>query len=61
MKDYRAVLTVNETAQLLGISRNAAYQGVRCGEIPSVKVGKRILVPKIAFDKMLDQAKPLST
>jgi len=61
MKGHKAVLTVNETAQLLGISRNAAYQGVRCGEIPSFKVGKRILIPRIAFEKMLQEPKNASS
>ena len=52
----KLVLTVSEVAQLLGLSRNSAYQGVMKGEIPSVRVGKRILVPRIALEKMLESA-----
>lgn len=52
----RLTLTVSETANLLGLSRNAAYQGVSTGEIPCVKVGKRILIPRLALEKMLAEA-----
>jgi excisionase family DNA binding protein len=52
----KLVLTVSEVAQMLGLSRNSAYQGVMKGEIPSVRVGKRILVPRIALEKMLESA-----
>jgi excisionase family DNA binding protein len=39
------VLTVEQTAKLLGISRGLAFAAVRSGEIPSRRVGRRILVP----------------
>ena len=39
------VLTVDETAELLRISRGSAYEAVRTGDIPSVRVGRRILIP----------------
>lgn len=43
----RATMTVwPEAAQLLGIGRNQAYEAVRRGEIPSLKIGGRILVPR---------------
>ena len=52
----RLTLTVKETAQLLGLSRNSAYQGILTGEIPHIKVGKRILIPRLALEKMLAEA-----
>ena len=36
--------TVEESAEVLGISRNSAYEGVKEGQIPSIRVGKRIVV-----------------
>ena len=48
--------TVEETAALLRIGRNHAYEAVRTGELPSIKIGKRILVPRIALERMLDPA-----
>jgi excisionase family DNA binding protein len=38
-------LTVEEAAGMLGISRGLAYQGVANGDLPSIKVGRRILIP----------------
>ena len=49
----RQVISVSEAAKLLGISRNLAYAGIARGEIPSFKIGKRILIPRIALEKML--------
>ncbi len=45
--------TVPEAAQLLGFSRNFGYELARTGQIPILRFGKRMLVPKAAFDKML--------
>ncbi len=56
LSESRKTLTVDETASALGISRNAAYEGVRRGEIPSIRVGRRLLVPRAALERMLEQA-----
>lgn len=50
------VLTVDEVAEILKISRPQAYLGVARGEIPHIKVGKRILIPRAALEKMLENA-----
>ena len=52
----RLTLTVEEAAKALGISRASAYEAVRTHEIPSVRIGKRILVPRSALERMLDLA-----
>ena len=49
----RIVYTVTEAAEILGISRPTAFQGVERGEIPHIRVGRRILIPKAALDKLL--------
>jgi excisionase family DNA binding protein len=46
--------TVTETAQLLGISRSSAYECVRRGEIPSLTLGRRVVVPRRALEALLD-------
>ena len=46
-------MTVEETAGVYGISRASAYEGVRTGEIPSIRVGRRILVPTAAVRRQL--------
>ena len=53
MENNRLTFTVSETAKILGIGRNSAYEAVARGEIPVVKVGKRLLVPKAALEEML--------
>lgn len=45
--------TVLEAAKVLGIGRSAAYEAARCGEIPVIRIGKRILVPAAALERML--------
>ncbi len=52
----RKTLTVPESAKALGIGRAAAYEGARTGQIPTIRIGKRILVPVAALERMLAQA-----
>lgn len=49
----RATYTIEEVAKMLGVGRSSAYQAVRVGEIPTIRVGRRLLVPKLALEKML--------
>ena len=53
MDKEKLTLTVAETAKCLGIGRNSAYEAIAKGEIPVVKIGKRLLVPKAALEKLL--------
>ena len=46
MCDDPLVLTVFQTSKLLGLSRGATYEAVRTGQIPSVRIGRRILIPR---------------
>ncbi|MGP8182083.1 MAG: helix-turn-helix domain-containing protein [Acidimicrobiales bacterium] len=54
--ENRLVYTVEEAASLLGISRSFAYEAVQHGDIPSMRIGKRILVPKAALERLLEVA-----
>jgi excisionase family DNA binding protein len=47
------VISVAEAGQLLGLSRSSAYQAVQRGKIPSVRIGRRILVPTAPLLEML--------
>lgn len=51
------VLTPIETAKLLRIGRGTVYEQIRIGVIPSIRMGRRILVPRAALMKMLERAK----
>ncbi len=46
--------TVPEAAEALGIGRNAAYEAARTGQLPTIRIGKRILVPVVALERLLD-------
>jgi excisionase family DNA binding protein len=52
----RETLTVSETAQAIGISRNRAYELCAEGVIPSLRLGGRIVIPKAAFTEWLSSA-----
>jgi excisionase family DNA binding protein len=52
-KKDRQTLTVEEAAHVLGIGRSAAYQAVARGELPSLRIGRRLLVPRSALDRLL--------
>ncbi len=45
--------TIPEAANILGIGRSAAYEGARTGEIPTIKIGKRIVVLWAALERKL--------
>jgi excisionase family DNA binding protein len=45
-------MTVDEAAQKLGISRNMAYACARSGQLPVIRLGKRVLVPRAALEAM---------
>ena len=59
--DERLVLTVPEVAAMLGLSRNGAYEAVAAGQIPSIRIGRRVLVPRAALQRLLDRARVCET
>ena len=50
----RLTYTVTEVAELLGISRTSAYECVRRGEIPAVMLGHRLVISRVAIERLLD-------
>jgi excisionase family DNA binding protein len=51
--DCPGVLTVAETARLLRLSRASTYEAIRRGEIPSTRIGRRILISKAKLQTLL--------
>lgn len=49
----RRTISVEEAGRILGVSRGAAYAYAKDGSIPTIRLGKRLLVPKSALNKML--------
>ncbi|MCL0048211.1 helix-turn-helix domain-containing protein [Dehalococcoidia bacterium] len=56
--ENKLTLTVSETAKLLGLSRASAYSLAAQGVIPTIRLGRRLVVPKVALEKMLAEVKP---
>ncbi len=54
----RQTVTVEEAARALGIGRGSAYEAVKRGDIPSIRVGRRIVVPRAALERLLGGTAP---
>jgi Helix-turn-helix domain len=53
--DKRLVYDVPEAGAMIGLTRNASYAAAKRGDIPTIRFGKQIKVPKVAFHRMLEQ------
>lgn len=51
--DLPATISITEAAALLGIGRNQAYQAAARGELPVLRLGRRLLVPTAPLRRML--------
>ncbi len=58
MKTEKLMYTVSEACSLLGICRTAIYAAVNSGEVPSMRIGRRLLVPKAAFHEKFGSLTP---
>jgi excisionase family DNA binding protein len=50
----RLVYSVPEAGRLLGLSRNAAYAAAKRGDISTIRIGRRLVVPKAAFHRTFE-------
>ena len=47
-------VSVEEAAKILGYSRNTAYEAVKSGQLPVIRIGgRKIRVPKVALERIL--------
>ncbi len=58
--DGEATLDVPSAARVLGIHPLTLYSAIRRGEspIPVIRIGRRILVPRAALERLLDGGRP---
>ena len=49
------VYTVKEAGRLLRLSRGTTYEAIRRGQIGSIRVGRRLLIPRVAIENLLRQ------
>ena len=52
----KLAVSVDEAARLLGVSRDLVYDLVRRGELPAVRLGRRIVVPLRSLELALEAA-----
>lgn len=53
LEDLPLALTVTEAAAVLRVSRSSAYEAIDRGELPAVRIGRRLRVPRYALARML--------
>ena len=53
MSEPPVVYTIEQVAQMLGVGRSTAYDAARRGELPVVRLGRRLLVPKARLGELL--------
>lgn len=60
--DKNITMTVLEMAACLKIGRNTAYKIVKNGSIPSIRIGRQLRIPVVAFREWLasNGSKPLA-
>jgi Helix-turn-helix domain len=57
MMEVAKTLSVPEAGRrYFNLGRNGAYDAVKRGEIPVIKIGRRLRVPIVALERMLEQA-----
>lgn len=49
-------MSVDDAAEALGVSKDAIYKAVRRNEIPSVKVGARVLIPRRWLEQLFNES-----
>jgi len=52
--DLPLTLRVEDLMPTLGIGKNTAYELVRSGQIKSIRIGRKIRIPKAAIQEFLD-------
>jgi excisionase family DNA binding protein len=46
-------VSVEDAGRILGISRGTAFKAAATGDLPTIRIGKRLLVPRAALDRLL--------
>lgn len=54
--NLRIALSLPEVARALGVSRSSIYRRAKDGRVPTVRLGRRLVVPLAALDELLSEA-----
>jgi excisionase family DNA binding protein len=55
-RENAKVISITEAGTQLGLNRTAAYLAAARGDIPTIRIGRRILVPRHAIDELIERA-----
>jgi excisionase family DNA binding protein len=60
MTTEKLTVSVPEVAKMLGLAKNSVYRACAAGQIPSWRIGKRIVIPLSTLERFLEcqQHKP---
>ncbi len=58
MRNIKTLSVPQAGLEYFGLGKNASYKAARAGEIPVIQVGKKLRVPRVALDRMLEEARP---
>ena len=53
VRQRRETLSVAEAGEILGISRSSAFQAAATGQLPVIRIGKRLLVSRASLERLL--------
>jgi excisionase family DNA binding protein len=54
----KQTLSIAEAAKALGVGRAAAYEAARKGQLPTIRIGRRLLVPLAELARLLNNTTP---
>ncbi len=55
------LVSVPEAARLPGVGKTFGWEMVRSGDMPSIKLGRRVLVPRAALERLISIEKSVET
>jgi len=51
----KLLLRPREVAEAIGVGRSKTYQLIASGEIPSIRIGRSVRVPKFLLDRYIEE------
>ena len=55
LRQHQLAVSVKQAAKLIGVGKNTMYAAVAAGDVPHVKVGRRILIPVARLEQWLEE------
>ena len=55
MSETRKVISVVEAGRMLGLGRSAAYAAASRGEIPTLRFGRKLVVPVAELERLVGE------